>query len=193
MIGKVIFAISPQSANYVSSLLNTIYVEPQYGIDTSKVKYVGVFDCSFEEAKRSQNLIIGSILLPPIKAMTHLCENTMEEQWMFRDLYMQKLGCDPECVEFLDILMTGLLKGISYVLYFDNQDPMMIYQIMAVLREFLATKYGVPSIADNEMCPENVALTNLTPQVVVNLKSYLSCKGYYQEDTNSIFTSTIGW
>lgn len=65
------------------------------------------------------NVIKATVLLPPCDAMSALIDNNVE---LFNNIYMNYLLTNEECVNFQDILILSILRGINLVIYIQKDE-----------------------------------------------------------------------
>lgn len=105
--------------------------------EITKTKIVVINDVN----NLNDEYIVGSILLPDSRAMFALIEGDYNN---FSRMYFERLDNDPDIREYLVVLLAGLIeRNFSYIFYFDNDDPNIVYPISNALFSYLKMRFGI--------------------------------------------------
>ena len=173
MQGTIFLAMSPMEVNNIKT------IRVQMG-KTNKCKVICIDDMS---TASSPDVICASILLPSANSLINMIDH--EDPYangQFIADYTNKLTNDPDIIEYLSILLAGVLQyGIDYIFYYDGtNDPIVINVLCSILSRY----YGIRFVLYNDI----LANTNLLfyeaidPRFIPNTMNLIHRFGYQVED-----------
>jgi len=133
MAGTIFLACCAQQVNEIQA------IRAQLG-RTNKSKIIVVDDmCN----SNNPDIICASILLPSANTMSNLIDNYSEPAAInsFQAEYSRKLTMDQDVIEYLVVLMAGMLQyGYDYIFYIDTMN--IDHMTFNVLMNVLCNSYG---------------------------------------------------
>lgn len=98
------------------------------------------------DADKNPQVVLASILLPPIEAMWAMADN---DEAKFDYEYAKQLQ-SKECVDFLATIISAAYSGIKIIFYYPERDN----EIVKYLYNYILVKYGIHmSIEDERIDP----------------------------------------
>lgn len=140
MQGTIFLATSPMEVNNIKT------VRAQMG-KTNKCKVICIDDMV---TSRNPDVICASILLPSANSLINMIDhNDPYANGQFIAEYTSKLTNDPDIIEYLTILLSGVLQhGIDYIFYYDGtNDPIVINVLYSILNRY----YGITFVQYHEL------------------------------------------
>lgn len=140
MQGTIFLATSPMEVNNIKT------VRAQMG-KTNKCKVICIDDMV---TASNPDVICASILLPSANSLINMIDhNDPYANGQFIAEYTNKLTNDPDIIEYLTILLTGVLQhGIDYIFYYDGtNDPIVINVLYSILNRY----YGIRFVQYNDL------------------------------------------
>ena len=173
MQGTIFLAMSPMEVNNIKT------VRAQMG-KTNKCKVICIDDMV---TASNPDVICASILLPSANSLINMIDhNNPYANGQFIAEYTNKLTNDPDIIEYLTILLTGVLQhGIDYIFYYDGtNDPIVINVLCSILNR----DYGITFVQYHDLSLNANLMFHgaIDSRYIPNIMNLIHRFGYQVED-----------